>query len=231
MVKEMIISHKYKFIFIKTKKTAGTSIEVYLSQHCSKDDIVTPIFPHVDPHYPRNYKGFWNPFPEITNRYIKINETFKDFKNRSKYYNHIPAIVLKERVDKRIWKSYYKFCVERNPWDKSLSHYYMSKDTKFKGMSFDDYLTNKNFCFNYPIYTNKNGKVMVDRVLKFESLNEDLGEVFNYIGIPFNGSLGVRAKSEYRKDKRHYRNVYSEMQKKIINGSFQREIKLHRYKF
>ena len=39
----MIISHKYKFIFLKTKKTAGTSIEISLSRFCGDDDIIIPI--------------------------------------------------------------------------------------------------------------------------------------------------------------------------------------------
>ena len=36
----MIISHKHKFIFIKTKKTTGTSVEIFLSNICGLDDIV-----------------------------------------------------------------------------------------------------------------------------------------------------------------------------------------------
>ena len=39
----MIISHKHQFIFIKTKKTAGTSIEIALSQFCGEKDIITTI--------------------------------------------------------------------------------------------------------------------------------------------------------------------------------------------
>ena len=39
----MIISHKYKFIFLKTTKTAGTSVEISLSRFCGDDDIITPI--------------------------------------------------------------------------------------------------------------------------------------------------------------------------------------------
>src|SRR5258706_13533067 len=39
----MIISHVYKFIFIKTNKTAGTSIEIALSRFCGDDDVITPI--------------------------------------------------------------------------------------------------------------------------------------------------------------------------------------------
>ena len=39
----MIVSHAKKFIFVKTRKTSGTSMEVSLSQVCGPDDIITPI--------------------------------------------------------------------------------------------------------------------------------------------------------------------------------------------
>ena len=39
----MIVSHAKKLIFVKTRKTSGTSMEVSLSQVCGPDDIITPI--------------------------------------------------------------------------------------------------------------------------------------------------------------------------------------------
>ena len=39
----MIVSHTHKFIFLKTKKTAGTSIELALSELCGPDDVITPL--------------------------------------------------------------------------------------------------------------------------------------------------------------------------------------------
>ena len=39
----MIISHRHKFIYLKPRKVAGTSVEVALAQHCGDDDIVTPV--------------------------------------------------------------------------------------------------------------------------------------------------------------------------------------------
>ena len=39
----MILSHKHKFVFVKNRKVAGTSVEVALSPHCGPDDILTVI--------------------------------------------------------------------------------------------------------------------------------------------------------------------------------------------
>jgi hypothetical protein len=51
----MIVSHKYKFIFLKTKKTAGTSIEISLSRYCDEDDIITPLISYRQ-HYDQTQK-------------------------------------------------------------------------------------------------------------------------------------------------------------------------------
>jgi|APSaa5957512622_1039677.scaffolds.fasta_scaffold45130_3 hypothetical protein len=36
----MIISHKYKYIFIKPMKVAGSSVQVALMENCNKKDII-----------------------------------------------------------------------------------------------------------------------------------------------------------------------------------------------
>ena len=39
----MLLSHKYKIIFIKTKKTSGTAFETVFSKYLGENDIITPI--------------------------------------------------------------------------------------------------------------------------------------------------------------------------------------------
>ncbi|MGI9289215.1 MAG: hypothetical protein ACR2P1_27850 [Pseudomonadales bacterium] len=228
----MIISHKYKFIFIKTVKTAGTSIEVFLSQQCSDHDIVTPIIPHVDPHIARNYRGLWNPVPDImAGEGRGVRRDLRDLVRLRKYYNHIPARVLKNRVSSKVWNEYYKFCVERNPWDKTLSHYHMMNDIADTKISLDQYLAKGDFCLNLPKYTDSNDTLMVDRVVKYEKLDEELGEVFELLKVPYSGSLDVKAKSEHRTDKKSYKDVLNESQRKIVADIFKKEMNMHGYAY
>ena len=41
----VIASHQHRFIFLKTRKTAGTSVEIALSKVCGPDDVITEISP------------------------------------------------------------------------------------------------------------------------------------------------------------------------------------------
>ena len=228
----MIISHKYKFIFIKTEKTAGTSIEVFLSEQSGASDVVTPIRPHLEPHVAQNYKGVWNPLPElIENKGIGTRKVIRQLLNRKKYFNHIHARTIKSRTSSRIWNDYFKFCIERNPWDKTLSHYHMIKDRSGESMTFEDYIKNGKFRINYPKYTDQAGNLLVDEVIKYESLSDELARIFDELGIPFKGFLDVRAKSEYRKDRRAYQEFYSSDQADVIAKAFAKEIQMHGYSF
>ena len=52
----MIVSHKHRFVFVKTRKTGGSSIEHALSEFCGGGDVLTPLPPEVKiPYLPRNY--------------------------------------------------------------------------------------------------------------------------------------------------------------------------------
>ena len=202
----MIISHKYKFIFIKTRKTAGTSIEVYLSQYCDDTDVLTPIDPAVNGHTPRNWDG---------------------------YFNHIDALSVRKKIGLNIWNNYYKFCVERNPWDKTLSYYYMLNFRNAEGLSLEDYFMSADYCVDYPAYVDQQNKsqIIVDRVIQYDSLNEELGSVFQHLGIPFSGELNVNAKSECRTDRRCYKEVLSNEQAELISRAFSNEISLFDYSY
>jgi energy-converting hydrogenase A subunit M len=74
-------------------------------------------------------------------------------------------------------------------------------------------------------------KILVDRIVRFENLLTELSDVFAQLNIPFDGSLGVAAKSEYRADRRPYQEVFNEQQRRIIEKAFAKEIELHGYRF
>jgi hypothetical protein len=230
----MIISHKHQFIFIKTNKTAGTSIEIALSKYCGADDIITPIRPE-DEEMRRNlgYPGPQNyQFPVWDTRFRAAVTAGPKGKRKAGFYAHISAGEVEAQIGKQVWDRYYKFCFERNPWDRVVSLYYWRcrseprpTISEFVGSSAPLILKQR----GYGLYT-INGKIAVDHVCRFECLSDELEVIRKQVGIP--GKLELpRAKSRFREDKRSYRNILGEEERAKIAELFRDEIDLFDYKF
>jgi hypothetical protein len=113
-----------------------------------------------------------------------------------------------------------------------LSHYHMHAAREGGGLSFDEYLARGRFPINDFRYMDRSrSKIIVDRIVRYENLLVELGEVFAQLNIPFDGTLGVAAKSEYRADRRPYQEVFNDQQRRIVEKAFAKEIELHGYRF
>jgi hypothetical protein len=211
----MIISHVHEFIFLKTRKTAGTSTEIALSQHCGPDDVITPI----KEEQLRRELGFRGPQnTAVSFAQYDLRDWGKLIKHRKRqhFYNHIPAARLKSWVNKDVWENYFKFCFERNPFDKAISLYCFLTRDKQDSPTLSEYLETAwpHKLSNWPIYT-IDGKTAVDFVGRFEQLHTDLDHVWNRIGLPPKRTM-PRAKSSHRKDERHYSKVLSATDRRRI---------------
>jgi len=230
----MIISHKYKFIFLKTTKTAGTSIEIALSKFCGSRDIITPLVSE-DEEIRKNL-GFRDPQNYMSRPWqysIKDVVRFLQRGHRQqRFHHHMSARDVRELVSRKIWKTYFKFCVERNPWDRLVSLYYWMYRLK-PPPTFSDFVRSE-FPFRlnqkgFGIYT-IDGKIAVDKICRFENLENELEEIRMQLGIPEKLVL-PRAKSQFRKDLKGYREYFNVEERARIEEIFSDEINLLGYEF
>jgi hypothetical protein len=229
----MIISHKHKFIFIKNRKTAGTSIEISLSKFCGPNDIITTITD--DDEKVRHNFGFTGPQnyykPKIEWNLNQWRDYFKEGKKPKKFYNHIPCKELIKLVDKKIWNSYFKFTIERNPFDKAVSYFFWRKGNEKYDCIHDFILAGGlNPLQAYDLYW-IDKLPAVDKIYQYEDLaflEKDLTKQLN-LPEPFE-LINYKAKSHSRKIA-DYREILDEESIKLIKIAFAREIELFNYKF
>jgi len=230
----MIVCHEYKFIFLKTRKTAGTSVEVALSRLCEPGDIVTPISPKDEPlrgpqNGPRGHRGRFNPLPELFVPGTDLTRTIRDAWRGRKFFNHMTAAQARNRLPRETWEGYFKFCFERNPWDKMVSLFHWENRGKDVPRTFQQFIDEGQLRSDLPVYT-LGGEMAVDFVGRYESLQDDLNQVATKLGIKADLTL-PRAKGEHRKDPRPYRDVYNDTQRARIASEFAKEIALFDYEF
>jgi len=231
----MIISHKHKFIFIKTRKTAGTSIEIALSQFCNDGDIITTL--NREDEDIRRELGFRGPqnynIPFKFRRLATYSprDWLKVFLRRKPYphiQRHADAHFAQAFLGETIWNEYYKFCFERNPYDRAISRYYWQTREENQKPDINEYIqSNKVYMLsNWSKYT-INNRIVVDFVGKYESLNEDLAMITQKIGLP---SIALpTAKADVRQNRQHYSKILNHATKAHIDNLCAGEIEMFGY--
>tara|TARA_Y100001970_G_scaffold274809_1_gene375153 strand:+ start:4599 stop:5351 length:753 start_codon:yes stop_codon:yes gene_type:complete len=119
----MIISKKNNFIFLKTAKTAGTSIEFYLSQFCGNNDTITSLLPNEE-----KLKKKFNLKVKKNYEFKKIKFTKKNFLKLSFLKkvilnDHSSLSVLENKI-KYPLNDYYIFAFVRNPYHWIVSYFW-----------------------------------------------------------------------------------------------------------
>jgi hypothetical protein len=149
---------------------------------------------------------------------------------KQRYFHHISAKAVRKYTGDGVWNDYYKFCIERNPWERFISMYYwMHKTeprpslTEFMNSEPPQWLKK----FGFDIYT-IDGQIAVDKICLYENLEEELEQVRLRLNIPEKLKL-PQAKAQYRIDKRNYREILNDEQVREIGEMFQQEISLFGY--
>lgn len=202
----MIVSHAHQFIFLKTRKTAGTSIGASLVRFLGPDDLALGYTgPSLRSGYrPPRFSSCWRWFRPSDIRHPFVY-SYRRMMHRVHGLEdqHMEAAAVRQVVGEDVWNSYYKFSFDRHPYDRMISLYCWCTRSSDQPPGFarfvdalhagdEDFLRSHNLhghkISNLPIYA-IDGQVCVDRVGRFESLNADLEQIAAHLGLPWDGWL------------------------------------------
>ena len=212
----MIISHKYKFIFIHIPKCAGTSITKTLVPMLGEHDLVLGCTTEGETLHAENLK-------------------------KGGLTKHSTAQQIRDNIGAEIWNNYFKFCFVRNPWDLLVSHYHWALETLWNGDDknenikrikalddFEDYILSplvpRKNCVDY--ISDDNGNIIVDYIGKKESIHWDNQRIYNHLGLSAN-SLSRDNSSEHDV----YVNYYNPLTRELIRDWYKNDIQRFNYGF
>ena len=232
----MIISHRHKFIFLKTEKTAGTAIEAALSELCGPDDVITPFREESEGDRkgagPQNYRidHPLKPRRPLWRRLLMRPERY--YHPSVGYYEHMPAWRVRAYVGEEMWRDYFKFAFVRNPWDRQISQYLYKTKSQTKRPSLDRFMARKKRAYvtSYEIYT-IDGEVAADYVGRYESLDEDFQTALQRAGVKQRLEIPRSNVTRGRKRDMSYQNDFTPAARDLVADWYAPEIALFGYEF
>lgn len=255
----MIISHKYKFIFLHCRKTAGSSIVASLSRYLSPNDIQISAIQDalsngVRPPRRVVVKGLICGLGNLQLlRALAARRRFRSFLSRAvkKSYerqlgpkpDHAYALEVRNAFPDE-WRNYFKFCVVRNPFERVVSDYFWRIKSAPNAPSFSEFVmaihegrtlsgTVPERPDNWPIYT-INDEIVADAIIEYGELMPRLVRIMSDIGVPWDGNLPKSKSGWNRKRNREphwYRSIYRPNDRELVGHVFRKEISQFEYRF
>ncbi|MBK0398564.1 hypothetical protein H0I76_05145 [Limibaculum sp. M0105] len=218
----MYISHDFRLIFVRTEKTAGTSIEVALRAALGDDS--------ADGHGAARPR--WARFSPVHHGALtrRLPELFG-------LHPHATARQIRRVLGKDIFDSYFTFAVDPNPWDRQVSLYYQRQRKRAAPVfEFDRHIRSRLYrateyvrLNNWGIYADGDS-IMVDRVLRYEEIETALPKLLFEIGVRERIDL-PRARAGHRVPCRSYRDEYTPESRALIASWYPKEIEALGYCF
>jgi len=210
-----VISHDKKCIFIHIPKCGGTSVE----------DVLWPK------EQGRTEEDLWMGF-------------VSRFKNKYQTggLQHLLAWQVREEVGRDVFRAYYKFAFVRNPWDRVVSQFAymqrrpdlmdyvgMTSNTEFK--AYLELIRLKEHVQWMPqvqFLLDHDGSLLVDRIGRLESFNEDCAQIFDDIGLTLDQLPGHANRSK----RQAFQYYYSDSEAvEVVADMFAEDISFLGYEF
>jgi hypothetical protein len=225
----MIICQEHRLFFVKTKKTAGTSIEIALGRLLKVGDFASPLYPDEEKLRP--------------GKAAIVKDSVARLRERSNYTvrarnPHLGFQVAKSFLTEEI-EGCFSFVVERNPWDKALSAFYFWMSRRGSTVK-DPYSMFEKFCLSEALsffsdkamYSEDNG-LLVDLVLQYDTLGVEFQTLMTGIGIPETNLDGINAKGSIKPMIKNMADFYGDQYDlpaaKAVQSIFATEIELFGY--
>jgi hypothetical protein len=216
----LLLSLRYKFLFVHIAKTGGTSIRATLNRYRWHDPYYLPQL--------------------ICSRVSHLT----GHRLGCKFPRHAKIVAAKEMLPRELFESLFKFAFVRNPWDLQVSSFHHIRRERPHLMAghddFDSFLLYKfdprrpyQFHIDTAIERQSDylidlrGKVLVDFIGRYENIAADFREACRRIGIEA-PPLSHRRRAKHRSD---YRSYYTDATAELIAERFKRDIDLFDYAF
>lgn len=196
----VLVSHRHAFIFLKTHKTAGTSVEMALESACAPaGHVVSEKTPTL-----MSEAGI------IGSRILPCELPPQPALEPGTWCNHKNAAEVKQDLGAERFNRYTKITAVRNPFDRCVSafHWFQPK-LAGKSLGFSDlrqefraYIKAQKWISDRKcVFVDR--QFIIDRAIRFEHLHDDLKTLCSDLNIPVNTNAIPHAKSNQKSRKKY----------------------------